>query len=103
MKVPSILSRQSRLGESMKTILAIMFAATSVFAQQINPPSDGPTYDSQGRMISYSYADGTHESYAYDGHWRMTRFTDRAGGVMTFQYMSDGSMLTIMPDGTIRH
>jgi YD repeat-containing protein len=86
----------------MKSILAALLITTSVFGQQMNRSSEGPIYDREGRMISYQYADGTQESYAYDG-WRMTRFIDRAGNVTTFRYNSDGSVMTVLPDGTTRN
>jgi YD repeat-containing protein len=87
----------------MKSILAALLITTSVFGQNINPISDGPVYDPKGLMIEYHYPDGTQESYAYDDALRMIRFTDRAGGVTTFVYTRNGSMTTIMPDGTTRN
>jgi len=87
----------------MKSILATLLITTSIFAQNTNSIPEGPTYDNQGRMIAYQYADGTRESYAYDSGWRMIRFMDRAGAVTTFKYNSDGSMVTVMPDGTTRN
>jgi YD repeat-containing protein len=87
----------------MKSILAALLITTSVFGQNTNPAPERPVYDSQGRMIAYQYADGTRESYAYDEGGRMIRFTDRGGGVTTFRYMSDGSVVTVLPDGTTRN
>jgi len=86
----------------MKSILSALLITTSIFGQNINATSEGPVYDREGRMLACHYADGTQESYGYDQAWRMTRFVDRAGGVTTFKYNSDGSMVTIMPDGTTR-
>ncbi len=85
----------------MKPILAALFITSAAFGQNLNPPSEGPVYNPKGQMIEYHYADGTKESYTYDG-WRMIRFTDRGGGVTTFRYLGDGSMVTVMPDGTTR-
>jgi YD repeat-containing protein len=87
----------------MKSILAALLFTTSVLGQNTNSITQGPAYDTEGRMIAYHYADGTQESYVYDQAWRMIRFTDRTGGVTTFVYTKNGSMTTIMPDGTTRN
>jgi YD repeat-containing protein len=87
----------------MKSILAALLITTSIFGQNINAISEGPVYDREGRMVAYHYVDGTQESYAYDDAWRMIRFTNRAGGMTTFVYTKNGSMTTIMPDGTTRN
>jgi YD repeat-containing protein len=92
-----------KLEKYMKALVAAFLITTSVFGQQMNPSSEGPIYDREGRMIMYQYADGTRESYAYDEGGRMIRFTNRGGGVTTFRYMSDGSVVTVLPDGTTQN
>ena len=84
----------------MKTIVVVLLVATTFLSQNVNADSDSGKYDSQGRLITYQYPDGTKESYAYDSQGRMYRFVDRAGGVTTFQYTSGGSVVTVLPDGT---
>ena len=86
----------------MKAITAAVLIIIYAFGQNLTAASEGPVYDPKGRLIEYHYPDGTQESYAYDDAWRMTRFTDRAGGVTTFVYTKSGSMKTTMPDGTTR-
>ena len=86
----------------MKTIITLLFISTCLFGRATYASTEGAIYDPQGRMIEYHYADGTRESYAYDGAGRMMRFVDRAGRVTTFVYNRDGSMKTIMPDGTVQ-
>jgi YD repeat-containing protein len=71
-----------------------------LYGQNSNTVSPGPQYDSVGHLIAYVYADGKSDQYAYDSSWRMTRYTDRGGGVTTFKYNTDGSMVVVNPDGS---
>ena len=96
----SVLSINSDSNGGMKAILATLIVTTSAFAQQIDATAAGPIYDHEGHLTTYKYADGTQDSYAYDGQWRMKSFTDRNGYVTVFIYGEDGSVTTIKPDRT---
>lgn len=87
------------------TILAAVLTATStLLAQNIKPSRQGPTYDSNGHLIKYVYADGTRELYSYDSQGGMSAFTDRAGKVTHFSNNSNSASpvpLTAKPDQTL--
>lgn len=53
-------------------------------AQNLKPTNTGPTYDREGRIVLYQYADATRDSYAYDPQGRLTSFADRAGKLTHF-------------------
>jgi hypothetical protein len=68
----------------MRTTVAALLITTNLLGQSIKPTSEGPIYNSDGRMIAYNYADGTRELYSYNSEWQMNTFTDRAAKVTYF-------------------
>jgi uncharacterized protein RhaS with RHS repeats len=84
----------------MKPLIAAVIIAASAFARGLAAEAAGPVYDSEGRLTAYVYADGKQDTCKYDFSWRMTQFIDRLGNVTTFVYSADGSVKTLIPDGT---
>jgi YD repeat-containing protein len=80
----------------MKTVLTAFFiSATSLFAQNIHPISEGSVYDRAGRLIAYNYADGTRDLYAYDLQGRMASFIDRVRTKTYFFSSTDNGKTTL--------
>jgi YD repeat-containing protein len=84
----------------MKLTIAVVMISTAVYGQSFRSASAGPTYDGDGRLTAYVYADGKRESYSYDSSWRMARYTDRNGNITIFVYNADGSVTVWNPDGS---
>jgi RHS repeat-associated protein len=49
-------------------------------------------YDTQGNLISITYADGTHENYTYDASGNVLTATNRRGQVLKYTYNAAGEI-----------
>lgn len=80
--------------------MATVFACANLFAQGTGSANEGPVFDQSGRQTAYLYSDGKSDTYLYDSTERMIAFFGRDGRRFKYVYAADGSITTVMPDGS---